>query len=62
VKLKGKIVTEYARQKEIEKVRLEKQKAAEMEESGEETEKEPEGPNKKVSKMFNSGLRLKRKE
>jgi hypothetical protein len=28
----------------------------EMEESGEETEKEPEGFNKKVSKLLNSGL------
>jgi hypothetical protein len=27
-----------------------------MEESEEETEKEPEGSNKKVSKMLNSGL------
>jgi molecular chaperone GrpE (heat shock protein) len=32
--------------------RLEKQKAAEMEESREETEKEPEGSNKKVSEIF----------
>jgi hypothetical protein len=37
-------------------VRLEKWKAAEMEESGEETEKEPEGSNKKVSKMLLLGL------
>jgi hypothetical protein len=44
------------RQKEIKKVRLEKRKAVEMEESGEEMEKEPEGSNKKVSKMSNSGL------
>jgi hypothetical protein len=44
------------RQKEIEKVRLEKRKAVKMEESGEETEKEPEGSNKKVSKILNSGL------
>jgi hypothetical protein len=27
-----------------------------MEESGEEMEKEPQGSNKKVSKMFSSGL------
>jgi hypothetical protein len=46
----------YARQKEIEKARSEKRKAAEMEESREETEKEPEGSNKKVSKTLNSGL------
>jgi hypothetical protein len=37
-------------------VRLEKRKAAEMEESGEETEKEPEGANKKVSKTLFLGL------
>jgi hypothetical protein len=43
---------EYARQKEIEKARLEKRKAVEIEESGEETEKEPEGSNKKVSKTI----------
>jgi hypothetical protein len=43
---------EYARQKEIEKARSEKRKVVEMEESGEETEKEPEGSNKKVSKTF----------
>jgi hypothetical protein len=42
---------EYARQKEIERARLEKRKAVEIEESGEETEKEPEGSNKKVSKI-----------
>jgi hypothetical protein len=44
------------RQTEIEKARLEKRKAAEMEESREEMEKEPEGSNKKISKMLNSGL------
>jgi hypothetical protein len=38
--------------KEIEKARSEKRKAVEMEESREETEKEPEGSNKKVSKTF----------
>jgi hypothetical protein len=37
-------------------VRLKKRKVVEMEESGEEMEKEPEGSNKKVSKMLNSGL------
>jgi hypothetical protein len=37
-------------------VRLEKRKVTEMEESREETEKEPEGSNKKVSKIFYSGL------
>jgi hypothetical protein len=47
---------EYARQKEIEKVRLEKWTAAEIEESREETENEPEGSNKKVSKMLLLGL------
>jgi hypothetical protein len=47
---------EYARQKEIEKARLEKWKATEMEESGEETEKKPEGSNKKVSEIFYSDL------
>jgi hypothetical protein len=40
---------EYTRQKELEKVRREKRKAVGLEESGEETEKEPEGSNKKVS-------------
>jgi hypothetical protein len=40
---------EYTWQKEIEKARLEKQKAVELEESGEKTEKELEGSNKKVS-------------
>jgi hypothetical protein len=40
---------EYARQKELEQARREKRKAVELEESGEETEKEPEGSNKKVS-------------
>jgi hypothetical protein len=40
------------RQKEIEKARLEKQKAVEMEESGEETEQELEGSNKKVSYYY----------
>jgi hypothetical protein len=45
---------EYARQKELEKVRSEKRKAVEMKESGEETEKEPEGSNKKVSEIFHS--------
>jgi hypothetical protein len=40
---------EYARQKELEKARREKRKAVELEDSGEETEKEPEGSNKKVS-------------
>jgi hypothetical protein len=39
------------RQKELEKARSEKRKAMEIEESGEETEKEPEGSNKKVSKI-----------
>jgi hypothetical protein len=43
---------EYARQKELEKVRLEKRKAVEIEESGEETERKPEGSNKKVSKIL----------
>jgi hypothetical protein len=43
---------EYARQKEIEKARSEKWKAVEIEGSGEEMEKEPEGSNKKVSKTF----------
>jgi hypothetical protein len=43
---------EYARQKELEKARSEKRKAAEIEESGEEMEKEPEGSNKKVSKIL----------
>jgi hypothetical protein len=33
----------------LEKVRREKRKAVELEDSGEETEKEPEGSNKKVS-------------
>jgi MAP7 domain-containing protein 2 len=47
---------EYARQKKIEKARLEKQKVVEMEESREEMEKEPEGSNKKVSKMLLLGL------
>jgi hypothetical protein len=40
---------EYARQKELEKARREKRKVVELEDSGEETEKEPEGSNKKVS-------------
>jgi hypothetical protein len=40
------------RQKELKKVRSEKRKVVEMEESGEETEKEPEGSDKKVSKYF----------
>jgi hypothetical protein len=40
---------EYTRQKELEKARWEKRKAVELEKSGEETEKEPEGSNKKVS-------------
>jgi hypothetical protein len=40
---------EYARQKKLEKARWEKRKAVELEDSGEETEKEPEGSNKKVS-------------
>jgi hypothetical protein len=35
----------------LEKARLKKRKAVEIEESGEETEKEPEGSNKKVSKI-----------
>jgi predicted DNA-binding protein (MmcQ/YjbR family) len=39
---------EYARQKELEKVRWEKRKVVELEDSGEETEKELEGSNKKV--------------
>jgi hypothetical protein len=47
---------EYVRQKEIEKARLGKWKVTEMKESREETEKEPEGSNKKVSKTFYSGL------
>jgi hypothetical protein len=33
----------------LEKVRREKRKVVELEDSGEETEKEPEGSNKKVS-------------
>jgi hypothetical protein len=45
---------EYARQKELEKAILGKRKAVEMEESGEEMEKEPEGSNKKVSEIFHS--------
>jgi hypothetical protein len=40
---------EYARQKELEKARQEKRKAMGSEHSGEETEKEPQGSNKKVS-------------
>jgi TolA-binding protein len=45
---------EYTRQKVIERARLGKQRAIELEESGEETEKEPEGSNKKVLiKVFN---------
>jgi hypothetical protein len=43
---------EYARQKEIEKARLEKWKVVEMKESGEETEKELGGSNKKVSHYY----------
>jgi hypothetical protein len=39
---------EYTRQKELEKARREKRKAVELEDSGEETEKEPEDSNKKV--------------
>jgi hypothetical protein len=42
------------RQKEIERARLGKRRAIELEESGEETEKELEGSNKKVSKIFHS--------
>jgi hypothetical protein len=45
---------EYARQKELEKARLVKRKVVEMEESREETEKKPEGSNKKVSGIFHS--------
>jgi hypothetical protein len=48
----GKAEKEYERQKELEQVRLEKWKAAEIEESREETEKKPQGSSKKVSKMF----------
>jgi hypothetical protein len=44
---------QYARQRELEKARLEKRKAAEVEESREETERELEGSNKKVSKTLN---------
>jgi hypothetical protein len=40
---------EYARQKELEKARREKRKVVKLEDSGEETKKEPEGSNKKVS-------------
>jgi hypothetical protein len=47
---------EYMKQKEIEKARLEKRKAVEIDESGEETEKEPGGSNKKVSKILKFGL------
>jgi hypothetical protein len=46
------------RQKELEKMRLEKWKAVEIEESGEEIEKELEGSNKKVSMTLKFGLRL----
>jgi hypothetical protein len=40
---------EFVRQKELEKARLEKWKVVEMEESGEETKKEPEGSNRNLS-------------
>jgi hypothetical protein len=43
---------EYMRQKELEKARLEKWKAVEMGESGEEMEKELEGSNKKVGYYY----------
>jgi hypothetical protein len=36
----------------LEQARQEKRKAVEIEGSGEEIEKEPQGSNKKVSKMF----------
>jgi hypothetical protein len=47
---------QYARQKELEQARSEKWKAVAMEESGEEMQKELQGSNKKVSKMFTSGF------
>jgi hypothetical protein len=42
----------YAQQKDLEKARQEKRKAIESEDSREETEKEPQGSNKKVSHYY----------